>query len=115
LDCGVCENPCTTDADCINTRACHLGPDGHTLRCEPKLTDGRACNRQNDCLSLCCCDEASNLGTAGCTGLHFPDGSLFAVPGICQEPANCSVSGNGQCPGALAPSMDICGALGCIF
>lgn len=106
LDCGPCENTCSSDADCINTRACRsisLNPRDHRKFCEPKLTDSRSCLLQNDCLSLCCCDQ----GNPDFNVLWFTDAegnnSWFQTGGFCAEPGDCSVSGNAQCPGALGP------------
>jgi len=107
LDCGPCETTCSSDADCINTRACRiisLDPRDHRTFCEPKLTNGRPCLVENDCLSECCCD-ADNPDSIL---LWFTD-HTFRTPGICTDPSECSVSGNGECPGALGPSMCVWG------
>jgi hypothetical protein len=95
IDCGLCESACSTDADCINTRVCRFGI------CEPKLSEHRPCIVENDCLSECCC----NVGVTNCV-FYVGDTWVVRQPGVCTEPADCSVSGNEQCPGASGPPSD---------
>jgi len=76
----ACQTSCTVDTDCPETRFCHNG------LCRPRLTDGRACQVYDDCLSGCCC------GVASITSCGF-------IAGTCQDGVNCQGFGE-QCPGA---------------
>ncbi|MBI3767819.1 MAG: hypothetical protein HY271_04895 [Deltaproteobacteria bacterium] len=79
-----CMTVCSSDADCPDTRRCYLG------RCEPKLTDHRACLKHNDCLSDCCCGV-------------YPFTSCGPTKGICRQLADCGTTASavgGECPGA---------------
>ena len=85
---SLCETICLTDADCPEGRTCAFESG---FRCEPKLTDGRACRRVGDCFSGCCC------------------GAALQGLGFCAEPGDQCAAGTAigcQCPGVQPCGQD---------